>query len=142
MCLLVNKEEAIITAKENIFCYKQLSAFGFSQPQKFKYELGKLNKHVIINKKQADSRDVRIGNANYGETLVEEGYHSRNDSSIKDKTHLFMIPKGTKYITGGENSSDRDNYVSETIIYLGRNNWINRLIAKIKYKNYKLKPTN
>lgn len=45
-----------------------------------------------------------------------------------------MIPQGTKFYIGGENSLKTDNYVSETIMLLGKNNIFNRWYYKWKYK--------
>jgi hypothetical protein len=44
-----------------------------------------------------------------------------------------MIPEGTVFYIGAENSNGKDNYVSETIVMLGRNNIFTRLYYKWKY---------
>lgn len=69
---------------------------------------------------------------------VEKGYHS-DVKQRKDSNALFVIPKGTKYIKGRLNvSSDRLNYVSETIVYLGRlrpiTAWFTKIYLKLKYR--------
>lgn len=69
---------------------------------------------------------------------IHKGYHSRivNNQSLKvrDKTHLFVIPKGAEYYIGGENVINRkDGYVSSTIIFVGKNTWFNRFMAYLKY---------
>jgi hypothetical protein len=71
---------------------------------------------------------------------IHRGYHSRKADGTGDwkkgyaTNHLFVIPKGATYVEGGENDyCYNDGYVSNTIILIGRNTWLNRLIAYIKY---------
>lgn len=69
---------------------------------------------------------------------VEKGYHS-DVKQRKDSNALFVIPKGTKYIKGRFNDwPDRANYVSETIVYLGRlkpiTAWFTKIYLKLKYR--------
>ena len=72
------------------------------------------------------------------ELLIDEGYHSRPKQSTLTKTHLFYIPKGTKYYIGKEGvaSDAQPGYCSETIVYIGKNNWLNRLKAKYIFNVY------
>ena len=59
---------------------------------------------------------------------IYEGYHS----NVKNENcnALFIIPKGTKYTEGFNNDGTIKNYVSETIIFIGKNTFWNRLKAK------------
>jgi hypothetical protein len=76
---------------------------------------------------------------NYGfisvETHINEGYHSYVNKPAYYSS-LFIIPKGTEYYLGGINGSPywKDGYCSETIIFVGKNNWWNRFWQGRKYK--------
>lgn len=126
MCLY-KKDKITKIAKCNILCYKQLLFTNSSYFYSYRYD--KMVKQPIVNFQITDNP---LG-INY---VVYEGYHSRNKRSTEDKSSLFVIPKGTKYTIGSENiflNIDRkDNYVSETIVYFGKNTFWNRLIAKFK----------
>ena len=51
------------------------------------------------------------------------------------KKHLFLVPKGSLVWYGFENyETGCFGGVSDQIIYLGRNNWFNRLYYKWVYK--------
>jgi hypothetical protein len=55
------------------------------------------------------------------EYSVDEGYHSYL-TPIQDCNAKFVIPKGTRYIEGqyGFGNKSVPNYVSETIVYVGK----------------------
>lgn len=124
MCLTLKKDSKELIADENIPCYKYLKSGNRSLFEKYLYIKYKENPrqelHVIIED------DLHV---------IFEGYHSRNPFSVRGKTHLFIIPKNTKYYLGWEEDpiGYEDNYCSETIIFVGRNNWWNRRLAKIRY---------
>lgn len=124
MCLY-KQDKITKIAKRNILCYKQL-LFGTSS-YFYAYKYDKMVKQPIVNF-QFDQSDLSNGIAVY------RGYHSRNNKSSSNKSSLFVIPKGTKYTVGSEyyNSIIQDNYVSETIVYFGKNTFWNRLLAKFK----------
>lgn len=61
---------------------------------------------------------VDIGRS--GKWTVHLGYHSDKEKQHRSNA-LFIIPKGTKYVQGWFNDdTDRENYVSETIIFKKR----------------------
>lgn len=105
-------------AEKNILVYKYIykcnDKEGLSEVQDYYYTINKIQPKINLN----------IG-YDSGDYFLEKGYHSRlkykSRSSIKDNNNsLFIIPKGSKYITGIEN----DDYhitgvVSDSIIYKG-----------------------
>ena len=97
----------------------------------FKYVKHKVNKTVLI---QPSLQPFWWEYA----PIIEEGYHSRLKQSTLPKTHLFYIPKGTKYYIGKEGvaTNAQPGYCSETIVYIGKNNWLNRLKAKYIFNVY------
>ncbi len=109
----------------NIPVYKYLKSGSKSQHQNFVYRRFKVNEKKLL-----------VPDYNYSEGIhLNEGYHSRKEESLHPKTHLFVIPKWSEFFEGGENSQYHVNgYCSNTIIYIGKNNWFNRLIGKIFYK--------
>lgn len=128
MCLDAENNKIKI-AEQNIPCYKfgyLLSGIFQAPIQNFEYKKNKLQILVHIN--------IDINN----NRSVYAGYHTfnilTNAKCNCSSTHgigLFIIPKGTRYIDG--NFHGWRNRVSETLIYVGRNNWWNRWRAKIKY---------
>lgn len=127
MCMTTWGEPKIEIAKRNIICYKNLNG-STSECSYWKYELGVTNPTVEFGISEPD-RGNRYS--------INQGYHSRTNSVIYSKQHnncIFMIPKGAKYIKGSESSlkNKNDNYVSETIIYIGKNTRWNRIKAKFK----------
>lgn len=123
MCLYLTKDQnKAIIAAENIICYKFLDYRNISCYSGYDYEKGKTNPKVNL-----------LIECNWDDTdFINEGYHSRRISGRNNK--LFMIPKGTTFYIGGENAINNNNYVSETIVLLGRNNWFNRWYYTWKYK--------
>lgn len=129
MCLyiLTTKEEKV--AKQNIAVYKELRKSGRSEVMHFQYSLYQNNNEI-----QLIPRKVTYDSYNF---CLEEGYHSRMFRSEYAKSHLFIIPEGAKFYPGCENTratDDNENgYVSNQIIYLGKNTWFNRLIGLLFY---------
>lgn len=119
MCLVLeNKSQEPTEAKKSIICFKVLN--------------GKRSDRGYVYQKFLKQPKVEFGFDSEGN--VTRGYHSRTSHSIERKSHLFVIPKGSLYYTGGENTTVYDeNYCSNQIIFIGRNNFINRLIAKMFY---------
>lgn len=131
MCLQLGIDHKKQIAVENMSCYKSLDRGAKSQPQGYVYKKGEIQTPVTLIITPRYGYD-RIGKRIKGYSIWE-GYHSRNETSISKKSHLFIIPKGAGYIVGGENSDILDNYVSTSIIYVGRNNWWNRYWQGKKY---------
>lgn len=124
-------------AEKNILVSKVTSG-GFifstkSQVQSFSYRKFKKYKAYIF------PIDTGYGN------LIDEGFHYYINPQYKYISPLnyrgysyFIIPKGTEYYEGGDNTHVRSDMditvgVANQIIYIGRRNWFNRLIAKIFY---------
>lgn len=125
MCLILNENRLEpIVAPYNIICYKKLDSENYSYSYGFKYFKNVLNPKVEIS----PTDDGFFKNS------IENGYHSRNENSDNHSNRIFMIPKDTKFYIGGENIQGQDNYVSETIVLLGRNNVFTRWYYKQKYK--------
>ncbi len=123
MCLHLTKEQnKAIVATENIICYKSLESDNVSYYSSYKYKKGEINPKVDLKV---------VTDIWYEVTHINEGYHSRRTS--KGNNRLFMIPKGTTFYVGGENETAANNYVSETIVLLGRNNKFNRWYYTWKY---------
>ncbi len=149
MCLIVNKEFLELKeAEENIPCYKSLRKRNRSTHNDFHYTKGKT--YTEKGAVETQIKSIVAGIAEpcgfNGSFPLTYGFHSRPINlswSEYDRSHLFMIPKGTIFTEGGENSDvysvkDHDNYLSESIVYLGKNTWLNRLIYKWKYNfNFK-----
>ena len=147
MCLNVHKDlYKKNVAKENIPCYKGHKNESFYKGKKYKLidESGVLDIPFhsgtfftwdgMAPLKNSNDRGFR----DYHE--FNKGLHSHIPKAARffERNFLFIIPKGAKYIEGCGNGYTElpechDNYISDQIIYLGRNNWFNRLIAKIFY---------
>ncbi len=139
MCLIINENQQVQVAKVNILCYKALEKGNYSDNQLYLYTKGIQDDTIILNPKDSDY---------YGQMEINQGYHSRvANKNLKQywkfyATHLFMIPKGTYYYIGGENCDpdqdfDKHNlqgYVSSNIYFIGKNNWFNRLKARLIHK--------
>lgn len=129
MCLYILRDQKKQIATENIPCYKELYSNGKTTARNFRYIVFQKNDKVHLFPRQLYSSS--------GKMELERGYHSRLINSVQMKTHLFIIPKGSEYYMGRENDTDfekpSDGYVSNNILYIGRNNFINRLIGKYFY---------
>lgn len=122
MCLTTSNPEVKV-AQEDIEVYKSIvfSRNGFfgrlfnrrrgrSGLTGHLYRRGEIQMNVRLY-----ARPIRSGSYR-----VDEGYHS-DVKRIYSSNALFVIPKGTKYIEGWYNdTTDRKNYVSETIIFKKR----------------------
>lgn len=148
MCLTVNlKFLEPKVAEENMPCYKKIRNTGQADNHnEFYYTKGVVNDEEGAVQKQLDEikewQDTRKegGKPPLEVYHFEEGFHSRIPSRVHEyqKTHLFIIPKGTLYVEGGENNLPfnatwNNNYISEKIIYVGKNNFLNRFLASWKY---------
>jgi len=141
MCIVINRGKlgAPLQAEVNIPAYKELEKHGISEHQGFQYLKGKLNQEDIRFEHRPASVFDGLDEANM--VVLYKGFHSRIVRTIQDpftKNSLFVIPKGALYMTGMENSDDwthsvHNNYLSNQIIYVGKNNRLNRLLAKWKY---------
>ncbi len=120
-------------AEKNILVYKQLSRGNYSLHTNYKYKKGRVNPSITIESESGNYWEDGYWEDGY---VINKGYHSRNSASTESKSHLFIIPKGATYVEGGENEIRKqpDGYVSSTIIFVGRNNFINKFIAKLKYE--------
>lgn len=116
--------KSILTYKQCVFDNNNNNCYSLFYGKK--YEINKLNKEVYIG--HGIYRDY-----NYIKTTT--GYYSyKYNNSYSSANALFVIPKGSKYVLGHDNviSEELDTYVSNQIIYVGRNNLINRWKTKIK----------
>jgi hypothetical protein len=115
MCLTSPTELLVSTAEKNIICFKNGYVYRFkfhpSHYSSFKYIKGKSTKQV----------ELKILSDRFNKFAVEEGYHSSTKANNEDDSydHVFLIPKGTKYIKGFNNYSSENNYVSETLVWMG-----------------------
>jgi hypothetical protein len=148
MCLFIpEKQFAIATAKENTPCYKALDDNNFfkraqSQHTGHRYSKYKIEDEPSFKRRALDAVEY-TRNSTYDKDYVEinQGFHSRiprKSLLFENASHLFVIPQGAEYVTGCENDQSSnsdyfDNYVSDKIIYCGRNNAFNRWIAKLLY---------
>lgn len=136
MCLYILKTKFLVQeAQENILCYKKLEWNKVSEHKRFSYEKGVVN--PLVHFEQFILKDLT------SQLETGAGYYSFIESKSY-ATDLFVIPKGAKYCSGMDNCGDEytlphDTYISNTIVYIGNNNWFNRLKARLK--TYKL-PTN
>ncbi len=126
MCLYIKENVVKEIAIVNIPVYKQLSKDGRSLMANFYYF--RFWRNFKVN--------LKIIHDRFGYSL-EQGYHSRMWNSVRSKDYLFIIPKGAEYYRGKENShsslAQEDGYISNTIIYVGKNNSFNRKLAKFLY---------
>ncbi len=128
MCLNITKEAQEQKAISNIPVYKSLTFFNRSVHTDFRYWRFKKNKLVMLG--------LMVKRYSILIREINEGYHSRNNKNDSKKNYLFIIPKGAKFYEGSENDTDLtviDGYVSNTIIYIGKNNMFNRWLGKILY---------
>ncbi len=124
MCLTNPSKQKI--AEEDIICFKKL-VFTLSNNKKnalsehmgFVYEKGVFEKEVEI--------EFNVHNQ------IQRAYHSyvRNESRANA---IFIIPKGAIYYTGKDNYEQTPVMASNTIMYWGRNNFINRFLLKFRKK--------
>ena len=126
MCLNKLTTTEPLTAQKNIFCWKKLNKNKQSYVQDYyKYEIGSLQEKTV---------SLKI--SPYGE--IEQGYHSwikkYSISNHRRANYLFVIPKGTQYFEGFENS-EKPGYVSSNIICLGH--WLSPMtwIRAFKYQS-------
>jgi len=124
MCLYLKNESTAKVAPYNIICYKRLRFENISDSMGYQYK--KRVKQPVV--------EIIIDKSSETTSTIDQGYHSRNEQSIDHGNELFMIPKDTKFYVGGENNNKTDNYVSETIVFLGNNNRFNRWYYTWKYK--------
>ena len=117
MCLTSPNEFKFKIAEKDIICFKTLERNNISTITEYRYIKGIKNPIVDI---------IFIGYADG--FRINEGYHSNIEN--ENCNALFIIPKGTKYTEGFNNLSTIKNYVSETIIFIGRNTSWNRFKAK------------
>lgn len=120
MCLTSKKEFKFKIAEKDIICFKELFKDNTSYFTDYEYIKGVKNP---IEDLVSIYDDFSINAFS-----IYEGYHS----NVKNENcnALFIIPKGTKYTEGFNNNSKIKNYVSETIIFIGKNTFWNRLKAK------------
>lgn len=127
MCLYLTESQKVPKiAEKDIICYKILREDNCSQVEGYFYKKG-LQEHVDVSPKQFIYDSY---------SYIYQGYHSYKDKNRKHlygKTCLFIIPKDTVYYKGGSNEVGNDSYVSENIIYVGKDNWWNRFKIKHKY---------
>lgn len=124
MCLEVKGTPEVLIAKRNIICFKELNG-NISRHYYFLYQKGIINPII----------EIKLHKRYLG-FVVYEGYHSKIKDicfyKIQRNNAIMYIPTGTRYIIGGENDINvTDNYVSETIVYYGKNTWWNRLKFKM-----------
>jgi len=129
-------------AQENILCYKfgDRNFFGTKLEminRNYVYEKRKEQDQVtIIVRKGLDYRSYVSGYIPKILEITEEGYHSYISTRDIRNQHLpvelFIIPKGTIYYEGGVNNEYVTNgYVSENIVWIGKNTPKNREKARL-----------
>jgi hypothetical protein len=138
MCLKTKTPEILIADKD-IICYKESTGLQktggcyVSSPRNYQYFPGEIAPIVEL---KADIDLVFSWDGIWPETgnyRVEEGYHSHVKNYSPGESAVFLIPKGTKYISGWYNQNPMiKNYVSETIIFIGRDNKKTRFKLKLK----------
>lgn len=111
MCLTRISEQKI--AENNIFCWKTLTDGNISIYNSYQYRLGVVQPSIKIKP------TITI----IGDQIIEEGYHSWVNRPFRSKlsnnsVYLCVIPKGTIYYQGMENSN-APGYTSETLVVLG-----------------------
>jgi len=127
-------KESIQTATKNIVVFKTTpysakSNFRSSVCDTFRYT--RYEKHTLSTKLE----DSIIANGYWEQYDVEVGFHSFKSmiSAIfhgtdEYYTHVFIIPKGSRYLTGYYNNDNIINYVSEDLVWIGNAynplNWI------------------
>ena len=138
MCLIKNSVQ--YSAREcyyNTLVFKSLCSDNSSEYTDFKYYKGVLNKEdlFIQNNERLNQDNEQRGCENGS---VSYGFHFRSNTGRfhkDEKKHLFLVPKGSLVWYGFENyETGCFGGVSNQIIYLGRNNWFNRLYYKWVYK--------
>lgn len=129
MCMITEQLEPKI-AEKNILVLKHsdcVKMFSFtSMWQQFKY--------IRFNKYFVDIYKTRM----VSEFHIDIGFHSYIHLERPNLGFAyFIIPKGAEYYEGGDNCHPLMNgitaRVSNQIIYIGRKNRFNALIAKIFY---------
>lgn len=129
MCMITEQKEPK-TAEKNILVLKYsncVKMFSFTS-------FWKQFKYIRFKKYFVDIYKTGV----YSEFYIDIGFHS----FINLERHnlgfaYFIIPKGAEYYEGGDNCSPSISgttvRVSNEIIYIGRKNRFNALIAKIFY---------
>src|SRR5690606_24657351 len=101
--------EDLQMANKPIIVYKDLYS-NRSLHQGYNYFPMKINTvslHNIVN-------DIRHDCVNFG-------FHSRLDAGKRSRNNsVFVIPEGARYIPGKESANGFDNYVSNSIVYIGK----------------------
>lgn len=145
MCMYTKQFEPKI-AEKNILVTKRTSILGFPL---FTNSICRNSWYLKYKKyKESIGCGLLYCGSDNGIRCVEEGFHSYINADRKapnsiprvslSKTTYFIIPKGAEYYEGADNSTNTDEEnitvrVSNQIIYIGKRNWFNRLIAKIFY---------
>lgn len=124
MCLTTN-DPTIRTATENMLVYKELKPDGLTPYRYFNYEDNIPALHVELTPEPWNIIDSKGDVFNYrGRTAFSQGYHSfvNKIDSCRKLRYAFIIPKGAQYVVGnfGDSDMDPDNYVSSTLIKVGK----------------------
>lgn len=102
-------------AEKNILVYKDVTFINENLCKSFFYDY-----IYLINDKNNPIVKIHFDKDVFDNIVIHKGYHSRLNNKILLNNSLFIIPKGTKYITGLENKlSYTAGIVSEQIIYKG-----------------------
>lgn len=132
MCFIPEtKDDKSKVAQEDIVCYK----FGKVRPRGFSPIHWQ---HYVYKRFENQQYVPLVITTGYASPEIYKGYHSckdaihceRHHGGGKGSVHIFVIPKGTEYY---ENYFE---YVSSNIKWMGRNNWLTRLVMKLRRKLY------
>lgn len=126
MCLITNKKAEILTAKEDIPCFKFLYK-GYNE--ELEQTLYSVHGEYVQNKLVRLRKQLKRFplNGTRGRLFyTNEGFHSYDERAIKDtRARLFhgehyllykcIIPKGAKYYEGYHNTRRKTGYVSTSL---------------------------
>lgn len=125
MCL--ENSQFLGTAESNIIVYKtgckgSNRTFYPKYHSDFQYSMDISAPHVSVDLRED-------GSINHGYHAYRNVFAAFFDGLFDNQAGIFIIPKGTKYWKGDFAAGRNNNYVSETLIYVGRLNPINYLKA-------------
>ena len=134
MCLEVKSfTRTSSVAKDSIVCYKRgtydkkAAELRPHFREEFVYKLGVPTEEVDIDRDVSRDHNFYIREVTYG-------YHSSVKFSSLYSSHVFIIPKGSRYIEGTLNGHrEEPNYVSSQIIWMGPKWSVKTWIRVMKY---------
>lgn len=133
MCLYINKDAEIKTAKRNIICWKKLKLSNESEFRGFEYEMG-------VKYDIPEGMATHINE--YDRLQVERAFHSwenkPSNHSFSYKIVICVIPKGSTYFEGTQHDC-RDGYASDAIIVYDYTKWYQKIKFWFNYLSLSLK---